>query len=77
MTDLEEVDYFVHCHLVVIFLLLNKLITMVSREGVKENQVMFLFAYCQLIISLEVLVQLEENLEACLESLQGHIVWLL
>jgi len=76
MTDLEEGDYFIHCHLVVIFLLLHKLVTMVSRESVKENQVTFPFAYSQLIVSLEVIVQLEDNLEARLESLWGHIVQL-
>ncbi len=68
MTDLKEGDYFIHRHLVVLFLLLNKLVTMVSRESVKENQVTFLFAYSQLIVSLEVIVQLEENLEASLKA---------
>ncbi len=77
MTDLEESDYFVHRHFVVIFLLLNKPVTMISRKGVKENQVTFPFAYSQFKISLEVIVQLEENLEARLKSLWGHIVWLL
>ncbi len=73
MTDLEEGDYFIHRHLVVLFLLLNKLVTTV----IKENQVTFLFTYSQLIISLEVIVQLEETLEARLKSLRGHIVRLL
>ncbi len=77
MTDLEESNNFIHRHLVVILLLLNKPVTMFSRKGVKENQVTFPFAYSQFKISLEVIIQLEEDLEACLESLRGHIVWLL
>ncbi len=77
MTDLEEGDYFVHLHPVVIVLLPNKLVSMVSRKGVKADQVMFLFTDCQLKISLEVIIQLEENLKANLESLWGHIGQLL
>ncbi len=77
MTDLEESNYFIHRHPVVIFLLLNKLVKMVSGKGVKENQVTFPFAYSQFKISLEVIVQLEENLEARLENIRGHIVRLL
>ncbi len=74
MTDLEEGDYFIHPHPVIIFLLLNNLVSMVSRKGSKENQVMFFFTNCQFIISLEVIIHLEANLKASLESLQGHIV---
>ncbi len=77
MTDLEEEDYFILHHLVVFFLLLNKLVLMVSRKGIKENQVMFLFPICQFITSLEVVIKLEEDLKMSFESLQGHIIWFL
>ncbi len=50
---------------------------MFSRKGIKEDQVMFLLASCQLKISLEVVIQLEEDLKASLESLWGHIVFIL
>ncbi len=76
MTDLEKGDYFVHHHLVVFFLLLNELVSMVSRKGIKEDQAAFLITNHQFIVSLEVIIQLEEDLEAILESLRGHIVQL-
>ncbi len=38
---------------------------------------LFLFFNCQFIISLEVVIQLQENLESSLESLCSHILWLL
>ncbi len=75
MTDLKEVDYFIHHYLVIFFLLLNKLVSLVCRKGVKENQVALLFTNGQFMVSLEVVIQLEE--EASFESLQGHFVWLL
>ncbi len=58
MTNLEEGDYFINCNLVVFFLLLDKLVSMFSRKGVKENQVTFLFTNGLFIISLEVVIQL-------------------
>ncbi len=50
---------------------------MVSRKGVKESQMTFLITDCQFIVSLEVIIQLEEDLKVSLEGLWGHIVWLL
>ncbi len=73
MADLEEVDYFIHCHPVVFLLLLDKHVMMFSRKGIEEDQVMFLLVHCQLIISLEIIIQLEENLVAFFENLQGQI----
>ncbi len=77
MADLEEVDYFDHCHLVVLFLLLNKHVLMFSRKGIEEIQVTFLLGNFQFKIGLEIVIQLGEDLEANVESLWGHIVWLL
>ncbi len=39
MTDLEEGNYLVYHHFVVLFLLLDKLVLMFSREGVNENRI--------------------------------------
>ncbi len=61
----------------VLFLLLNKYVTMFSREGIEEKESFLLFPNCQLIFSLEVFIQLEEDLKASLKSLQAHIVCLL
>ncbi len=74
MTDLEEGNYLIHCHFVVLFLLLNKLVSMFIGKGVKEDQVTFLLANGEFIISLEVVVQFEEDLEARSEGLWNHVV---
>ncbi len=73
MTDLEEFHKFIHQHLVVLFLLLDKHVMMFSREIITtiETKGLTLRSSCQLIISLEVLIQLEEDLEGSLESLQS------
>ncbi len=75
MADLEECDFFVHCHLVIFFLLLDKHVSMFSRKGVEEDQVTFLLANHQFIISLEIIIQLEEDFKASNASLWGHILW--
>ncbi len=54
----------------VLFLLPNKHFTMVNREGIEEKKVF-------LIISLEVTVQLKEDLEASLESLWAYTIMFL
>ncbi len=49
---------------------------MFRSEGIEEEEVFLLFCNCKFKISLEVIIQLEENLESCLESLKSQIVQL-
>ncbi len=66
MTDLEEFYKVINHHFVVLILLLNKPITMISRGSIEEKQGFLLFSNYQLKISLEVVVQFEENFKASL-----------
>ncbi len=66
MTDLEEFYKVINHHFVVLILLLNKHITMISRGSIEEKQGFLLFSNYQLKISLEVVVQFEENFKASL-----------
>ncbi len=70
----EEFHKFIHCHLVVLFLLLHKHVMMFSRDGIGEKDSPFLFPNDWLIISLEVILQLYEDLKASLYSLWGYII---
>ncbi len=46
---------------------------MVSKEGIEEQKGLLIFSNFQFIISIEGVVQIEENLKASPESLLGHI----
>ncbi len=46
----------IHCHLVVLLLLLNKHVSMVSREGVEDKEFLLLVPNSQFIVILEVVL---------------------
>ncbi len=49
---------------------------MISRKVIDEKEVLLLVPNGKLKFSLEVVIELKEVLEACCESLWGHIIWL-
>ncbi len=59
------------------FLLLDKHIAMFCRECIEEKEGLLLLPNCEFIISLEVTLELEEEIKASFASLLGHIIWLL
>ncbi len=64
----------INCHFVILFLSLNKDILMISWKGIKEKEVLFIFPHCKFVISLKVIIKLEEDLKTCLENFWGHII---